>query len=169
MRELTKENIIEDAKRVMRDIPELFSEDAILAFDDLDIEIIEHRHAHEVRVSSKKWTVVSIALTMPIIIALIKYYPKHTKLTTPYLMSMKAAWTEVDVLSDKRFRGETVFFMSIAVKNADEDILKYIAEKGSEKYIQDTLRLCDVYNCIESKALLLKYIKRDDTSEDMML
>ena len=178
MKELTQENIIEDAKSIMRDIPEFFNEDAMLAFGDLDIKIIEHDDVHEVRVSSKQWTLVSMALIIPIIIALIKYYPKHIRLMTPCYISGRLTyskpnnikvWGEVDVLSDKPFGGETIFFRSIAVKNADEDLLKYIAEKGSAKYIQGVSTLCDVYNSVESKAILLKYIKYDDTAEDMIL
>ena len=81
MKELTVSNILNDTKSVVRDFPQLKSDELILMFDDLKIEIINDNNKYEVRILSKRFNVVSIAVAISMLIALIKYYPEFdTKL-----------------------------------------------------------------------------------------
>lgn len=170
MKELTVSNILNDTKSVVRDFPQLKSDELILMFDDLKIEIINDNNKYEVRILSKRFNVVSIAVAISMLIALIKYYPEFdTKLMILRLNYIEPfrSWVEFNALFDRTYNPESAFFRYIAIQNADEDLIKYIATNANDAYIQETIKQCDACNCMESKAILLRYIKHD--KEDIML
>ena len=58
---------------------------------------------------------------------------------------------------------------SIALRNADEDLIKYAVPRLDKIMVDRWIKFCDELSLLESKALILRYANHNDDMKDMIL
>lgn len=181
MRELTEVNLWNDIIRFLDKTFLMFSQNTITCLKYITFDIKhEGDNKYSIQVHRRDNRVPSSDSLAIVKMVLIKYYPEldikifreSFNVHFGMMLSDVAKGYELEEFDPFApigpFASASIGTIKlIAIRTADEDIIKYMIPRLKKNEVNDWILSCDRMELLESKALIMRYIKHKE--EDMML